>query len=106
MEELKLSQPFESLSGEHIDTLHFDFSTLKTADYRLITRLESRLKGISEIDLAVLTKKTSSEFRMASAWVAALRGTKGLGYDDIDKISLSDLLDLEEIGAFFTVKLV
>lgn len=101
-EELKLTKPFTALSGEQIETLKLDFDKIKTIDYRQIVRLEARLKGVADLDFsAVLTRKTSSEFRMATAWIAAIRGTKGLCYDDIDSLSLKDLLDLEEMGVFF-----
>lgn len=106
IEDLTLSQPLAALSGETITTLHFDFTKIKTMDYKQIVRLEARLKGVADLDFnAVLTRKTSSEFRIATAWIAAIRGTKGLCYDDIDNLSLTDLLDLEEIGVFFITKL-
>lgn len=102
IEDVKLSKPFTALSGAEIDTLHFDFDAIKAIDYRQIIRLEARLRGTNEtFDISALTKKTSPEFRMASAWVAAIRGTKGLCFDDIDSLSLSDLVELEDAGLFF-----
>lgn len=106
IENLKLSKPINTLSGETIDNLVFDFGVLTPRDYRQIVRLESRLKGDSPaFDISVETKKTSSEFRMASAWIAAVKGTKGLCLDDIDSLALIDLLELEEIGCFFIARL-
>lgn len=107
-ENYKLSKPLSALSGDTIEELHFVFDSLTPKDYRQIVRLESRLKGGSDspsFDLTLLSKKTCSEFRMATAWIAAVKGTKGLCLDDVDSISLLDLLELEEIGAFFIAHL-
>lgn len=109
-ENLKLSKPLNTLSGETVEELHFDFASLTPKDYRQIVRLESRLKGGGDtpnFDLSInnLSKKTSSEFRMATAWIGAVRGTKGLCFDDIDSLSLLDLLELEEIASFFIARL-
>ena len=102
---LKLSKPLNTLAGETVEELQFDFGALTPKDYRQIVRLESRLRGESNFDISVETKKTSSEFRMASAWIAAVRGTKGLCFDDIDSLALIDLLELEDIGCFFIARL-
>lgn len=104
MSNYKLKKGITALSGEKIDTLHFDFESLTPLDYRQIVRIEGRLKGVSvdnpqfEVSLG---KKTSSEFRMASAWIAAVKGTKGLCVDDLDHISMLDLLELETEGILF-----
>lgn len=105
-EALRLSRPIMSLSGESIHELHFAFGKLTPKDYRQIVRLESRLRGDQlSFDVSIETKKTNSEFRMASAWIAALRGTPGLCLDDIDALALIDLLELEEVGCFFMARL-
>jgi hypothetical protein len=101
--ELKLKTPITALSGEKIEVLSFDFDSLKAVDYRQIIRLEAKLKGErASIDSSTLSKRTSSEFRMATGWVAALKGTKGICFDDIESLSLPDLLEMEEIASFFT----
>lgn len=109
-ENLKLSKEIHALSGETISELVFDFEKLTPKDYRQIVRLEARFKassldGTPNFDVSMMSKKTSSEFRMATAWIGAVKGTKGLCLDDIDSISLLDLLELEEIGCFFIAHL-
>lgn len=105
-ENLKLSKEIHTLSGETISELVFNFDSLTPKDYRQIVRLEGRLKGESpNFDISIMSKKTSSEFRMATAWIGAIKGTKGLCLDDIDSISFLDLLELEEIGCFFIAHL-
>ena len=106
-EVLKLSKPLSTLSGDTVDELHFAFKKLTPKDYRQIVRLEARLKGDTpNFDINSMSKKTSSEFRMATAWIGAVRGTKGLCLDDIDNLALLDLLELEEMGCFFIAHLV
>ena len=98
-----LKSPINALSGETIKELKLDFDGLTARDYRQIVHLESKLRGDQpSFTISSLSKKTSAEFRIATSWVAALKGTKGLCLDDYDKISLQDVLELEEFGAFFT----
>lgn len=105
-ENLKLSKDIHALSGETISELVFNFDSLTPKDYRQIVRLEARLKGEApNFDISMMSKKTSSEFRMATAWIGAIKGTNGLCLDDIDSIALLDLLELEEIGCFFIAHL-
>lgn len=103
MEVLKLSKPLVTLSGDKVEELSFDFDGLTPLDYRNIVRLEARLKGVNfDMDAAISTKSTSSEFRMATAWIAAVNHKDNkICYDDIDKLALADLLKLEQIGLFF-----
>lgn len=106
-EDLILSKPFTALSGVEINSIHFNFDAVKAIDYRQIVRLEARLRGnTAEIfDISSMSKKTSSEFKISVAWIAAIRGTKGLCLDDIDNMPLLDLIELEDIGLFFIAKL-
>lgn len=98
-EELELKKPLVTLSGNTVTKIKFKFSELTPMDYRNIVRLESRLRG-SQADSDA--KATSSEFRMATAWIAAVNcSDNGVCFDDIDRISLADLLKLERIGLFF-----
>lgn len=103
METLELSKPINSIDGNTINTLHFDFDALTPMDYKQAVKLEFRLKGEAStiIDLNSWSKSTSSEFRIATAWIAAIKGTQGLILDDIDKIGFKDMLKLEQISIFF-----
>jgi phosphatidylserine decarboxylase len=102
MEVLKLSKTIETLAGDKVSELKFDFDSLKTSDYRNIVRLESRLRGVSFENEMNVAKITSSEFRMATAWVAAVNVAENhICFDDIDRISFLDLLEMEKLGAFF-----
>lgn len=105
IETLTLKTPLQTLSGETITELHFKFDGLKPRDYREMVRLEARLKGVSVLSDSISTKKTSPEFRMAAAWIAAVKGTENVCLDDIDNINMLDLLELEEIGVVFFANL-
>lgn len=98
---MELLKPVVTLSGDTLSELSFDFDTLTPADYRQITRLEAKLRGAQVSMEYSPSKSTSSEFRMATAWVAAVKGTKGLCFDDYERLNMLDLLSLEEWGLLF-----
>lgn len=92
-----------------ISEIEFAFDKLTAIDYKTICRIERKMNGLSVDQLAdsiiasAGTRKTSSEFRIACAWVAAVKGTDGLTVDDYDQLSLDDLLELETFGLLFFV---
>lgn len=102
MQTMNLKKPIMALSGKQIEEINFDFESLSARDYRQIVRLEGKLRGETpSFDLSSLRKKTSQEFQIATAWIAALKATKDLCLDDIDSLSLPDLLEVGEYGENF-----
>ena len=104
---MELVEPLYTAGGAVLNELRLDFSKIRGRDYTLISRIESRLKG-DTISLSVgsLNKQASPEWRCAVSWVAAIRGTKGLCLDDMDALSLHDLLALEGESIPFLVRSV
>ena len=104
---MELVEPLYTAGGAVLNELRLDFSKIRGRDYALISRIESRLKG-DTISLSVgsLNKQASPEWRCAVSWVAAIRGTKGLCLDDMDALSLHDLLALEGESIPFLVRSV
>lgn len=104
---MELVEPLYTAGGVVLNELRLDFSKIRGRDYTLISRIESRLKG-DTISLSVgsLNKQASPEWRCAVSWVAAIRGTKGLCLDDMDALSLHDLLALESEAIPFLVRSV
>ena len=104
---IELVEPIYTAGGAVLNELRLDFSKIRGRDYALISRIESRLKG-DTISLSVgsLNKQASPEWRCAVSWVAAIRGTKGLCLDDIDALSLHDILALEGESIPFLVRSV
>lgn len=104
-EKYALKKPFDAIGGDHIEELCFSWDAIRAVDYRQILRIEARIKGTPQIDAPAfdisLGKATSAEFRMAAAWLGALRGTKGICMDDLDRLCLLDLLALERYGLLF-----
>ena len=100
---LELTKPLHTLGGDDVTELVFAFDNIKAIDYRNISKVEARLRGNQDTFsvTALMSKKTTNEFRIATAWIAALKGTKGLCVDDIDNLDIRDFLELEQIGLFF-----
>lgn len=104
---MELVEPLNTAGGEVLSELRLDFSKIRGRDYALISRIESRLKGDTlSLSVGSLNKQASPEWRCAVSWVAAIRGTKGLCLDDIDALSLHDLLALESEAIPFLVRSV
>lgn len=92
---MELFQPLSALNGSTYTTLTLDFDAVRGRDYALISRIEKNLKGDgADLSFASVSKQASPEFRAGLSWVAAMRGTKGLCLDDINSLSLRDLLNL------------
>lgn len=104
---MELVEPLYTAGGAVLSELRLDFSKIRGRDYALISRIESRLKGDTlSLSVGSLNKQASPEWRCAVSWVAAIRGTKGLCLDDIDALSLHDLLALEGESIPFLVRSV
>lgn len=102
-----LVEPLYTAGGAVLNELRLDFSKIRGRDYALISRIESRLKGDTlSLSVGSLNKQASPEWRCAVSWVAAIRGTKGLCLDDMDALSLHDLLALEGESIPFLVRSV
>ena len=104
---MELVEPLYTAGGAVLSELRLDFGKIRGRDYALISRIESRLKGDTlSLSVGSLNKQASPEWRCAVSWVAAIRGTKGLCLDDIDALSLHDLLALEGESIPFLVRSV
>ena len=104
---MELVEPLYTAGGAVLNELRLDFGRIRGRDYALISRIESRLKGDTlSLSVGSLNKQASPEWRCAVSWVAAIRGTKGLCLDDIDALSLHDLLALEGESIPFLVRSV
>lgn len=102
---MELVEPLNTAGGAVLNELRLDFSKIRGRDYALISRIESRLKGDTlSLSVGSLNKQASPEWRCAVSWVAALLGTKGLCLDDMDALSLHDLLSLESEAIPFLVR--
>ena len=102
---VNLSEPIHTLGGQEFSELTLDFSQIKARDLAAINRLEGRLKGSDAFSLENVTKASSTEWRLAFSWLAACRGTKGLCYDDIDNLSIPDVMELSTVSLPFAVKI-
>ena len=98
----KLSRNITTDAGT-FDALTLDFDALSFADLRSI----STIRKMYESSEAMLEPRTDFGFCVATAFVAAVKATKGLLMQDVVKLSIEDVLALHDIAqdeCFFRTK--
>lgn len=103
MEKLILAKPFILQDGKEITELLLDFDALATADFRQIRKLEAQIIDGTSINVNefVTGLDLSDSFRVATGFLAAVKGTPGLRIDDFMKLPLKDATRLGTKAAFF-----
>lgn len=102
---IELAEPFEAMSGITVTELTADFSKIKVRDIGFINRLYRKLNGANdEMDMTSIAKSASQEWRVAYSWCAVLKATPGVVYDDIDRLSIADYVELSTSCLGFLVK--
>lgn len=103
MEKLTLTKPFILQDGKEITELLIDFDALATADFRQIRKLEAQITDSTSINVSefVAGLDLSDSFRVATGFLAAVKGTPGLRIDDFMKLPLKDAARLGTKAAFF-----
>ena len=103
MEKLILAKPFILQDGKEITELLLDFDALATADFRQIRKLEAQIIDGTSITVNefVTGLDLSDSFRVATGFLAAVKGTPGLRIDDFMKLPLKDATRLGTKAAFF-----
>lgn len=107
MEKITLQRPINT-DDAVISELNLDFDALTAADFRQISKLESMISDNTSMSVKDMgtPKKLSFEFHLATAFLAAVKGTQGLSVFDFTKLSMEDSLALEEQGAFFCMGVI
>lgn len=103
MEKLILAKPFILQDGKEITELLLDFDALATTDFRQIRKLEAQIIDGTSINVNefVTGLDLSDSFRVATGFLAAVKGTPGLRIDDFMKLPLKDATRLGTKAAFF-----
>lgn len=106
MEKIKLVKPIECLDGSKIDELSLNFEALSVSDFRQISMLEGQITDANSMNIldAVNEKTLKFEFQLASGFLAATKGTKGLQIGDFSRVSMQDSLNLAKQAAFFWLR--
>ena len=97
MVEYKLQRELTTISGQQITELHLDFDALSMADLKTAQRISGMVADGSSIDVMSTSPRLDSNLRIGIAWVAAIKGTKGLQVNDVLAIGLKDAVCLSEL---------
>ena len=97
MVEYKLQRELTTISGQQITELHLDFDALSMADLKTAQRISGMVADGSSIDVMSTSPRLDSNLRIGIAWVAAIKGTKGLQVNDVLTIGLKDAVCLSEL---------
>lgn len=103
MQTLTLSKSFTLQDGKEITEVTLDFEALTTADFRQVRRLEAQIidNTSSSVEHFTSGSSLSSSFRVASGFLAAVKGTPGLMIDDFLKFPMKDTSKMGTLAAFF-----
>ena len=95
MQEFSLRKPIKTESGEEIKVLSLDWDNLSFADLASAGKVKSFL-GFGQQQETTISPKLDNNLRISIAWIAAVKGKKGLVIEDCLKLSLADALDLSD----------
>lgn len=103
MEKITLSKPFKLKDDREISEFSLQFDELSVADFRQIRRLEFQITDSKIVDAESIAKpkNLSFEFQLASGFLAAIKGTDGLGIDDFTRLPMADAINLARTASFF-----
>lgn len=104
MECVTLCKEFVCENGAKLSRFDLDFDALSTADLKMISKLEAlsvdTLAGVQNSGKISL-KYLSFPFQIASAFVAAMKGTPGLTVSDYTRIPMRDAMNMAQAAYFF-----
>lgn len=94
----KLSRPLMLLNGKEISELNLNYDVLSMADLKTANRIAKMITDsqAGDVDNATVSPRLDSNLRVGIAWVAAIKGTAGLGVNDALNLSLVDAVCLSE----------
>ena len=99
MNEFKLSKSIALMNGTEVDVLNLDWDSITCADLKTANRISKMITdnaAVGNVDNSTMSPRLDSNLRIAIAWIAAIKGTKGLTVNDVLNISMVDALCLSE----------
>lgn len=99
--ELKKPLQIETATSTlEIKELELDFDALSLADMKTANKIKSMIAdaALDSIDNSTISPRLDSDLRIGISWCAAMKGTKGITFTDVLRLSLADCLQLSEIA--------
>ena len=93
-----LDKTLTAISGETVTDLHLDFEALSMADLKTAQKIAKMVSDSSGVEAISASPRLDPDFRLGVAWVAAIKGTKGIQVNDVLAISMKDAICLSEVA--------
>lgn len=93
----KLEKEITTISGQQITELQLDFESLSMADLKTAQKISRMISEPSaSVEAMSASPRLDPNVRIGIAWVAAIKGTKGLQVNDVLSLSMKDAICLSE----------
>lgn len=98
MIEFELERPITLNNGNEVHDLHLDYEALSMADLKTANKIAKMIAdpNVGNVDNASVSPRLDANLRIGIAWVAAIKGTKGLTVNDVLSLSMKDAICLSE----------
>lgn len=93
-----LDKTLTAISGETVTELHLDFEALSMADLKTAQKIAKMVSDSSNVEAISASPRLDPNFRLGVAWVAVIKGTKGIQVNDVLAISMKDAICLSEVA--------
>lgn len=91
-----LRKPIQTETGETVKELNLDWDSLSFSDIASAGKVKAFLSSNAQTQEGTISPKLDNNLRISIAWIAAVKGTKGLVLQDCLKLGLADALDLSD----------
>lgn len=97
MIEFELERPITLNNGNEVHELHLDYDALSMADLKTAQKISRMISEPSaSVEAMSASPRLDPNARIGIAWVAAIKGTKGLQVNDVLSLSMKDAICLSE----------
>lgn len=94
-----LEKELTTISGQTITELQLEFNSLSMADLKTAQKIARMVsEPSSSVEAMSASPRLDPNVRIGIAWVAAIKGTKGLQVNDVLALSMKDAICLSEVA--------
>lgn len=94
-----LNNPLKLDDGSELNSLTLDFDSLSFMDLKNAKKVKAMLsEGTATDQISNASQRLDPDFRIGIAWIAAVKGTKGITLNDVLNLSARDAMELGEVA--------